>query len=106
MKILFGASQSSNALEDMIYLGLTRIFGPENVIDVPSKPYFHGEKINSLYCCWTCFNFPKNEHSEEDIKSINFDLAIYDLRCPVKDDIIKNSEKPIVIDGEDKAHNI
>ncbi len=81
LKVLFLLHAQSDYGSDVLYDGLCRVLGSENVIEYPGKPYLHGEssQVGGSYPCM--FDWPRSPHTREDIQAMleagEFDVILY-----------------------------
>ena len=76
MRILFYTYSRVDYGADLLYDGLCRILGSENVVEQPIKPTLHGQPTGIYRWYPDLFNYPVQE------KAGKFDIILFACRAP------------------------
>lgn len=109
MRLLYLSNPRTDFLQDLLYHGLVQLLGPENVVDHPPNPQYHGGRPETLEP-WDFpmlfFDFPEPDRGELDELLASVDAVVVpSLRPGVIDvvrEVVARRARPVVyVDGED-----
>lgn len=96
MKILFFATSFKDFGLDVLFDGLCRVLGPDNVLEYPEKAFLHGKTRHRLAMYPDAFNYPILKSDSEKLEMLRngaFDVVLFGCR----------PEKELLI--SDRLHN-